>query len=63
MVSHQLASDDLARRDVRALEKELAEGLERAGHDVMNAVDARGVANEEVYEHVREAFAAHFADL
>jgi hypothetical protein len=63
MVAYRLAADDVDRGQVRALERKLAEDLKEAGHEVMNTVYAKASVDEQLYEHVRVAFAAHFPNV
>ena len=52
------------RRDVvAALEKALAEGLARAGYDVLNKVRDRHAIDTRLWSKVREAFTVHFPEL
>ena len=53
-----------ARRDVvAALEKALAEGLKKAGYDVLNTVRSKKNLDARLWSTVSEAFAVHFRRL
>lgn len=51
------------RKQVLALEKQLAEDLKAAAYDVMNTVTSTGPLDAELYAPVRAAFAAEFPNL
>ena len=56
--------EHVARRDiVAAMEKELAEGIKRAGYQVMNEVKSKMILNAVKFEAIYAAFAAAFPEL